>query len=311
MDQDPTTSFVTAGGYRLHLRQIEGDRPGMPTLVFLHEGLGTIGVWGDVPDALCRATCRPGLIYERPGYGASDPRALPWPADVLEQEAEIVLPALLEALGIDCPVLIGHSDGGTIALLYAAAFPDRVRAVITLAAHVVLDDLTFAGVTALERSWREGDLRSELGRLHGPGTETLFRGWSGLWLHPSRHAWSITDRLPHITCPVLAIQAIDDGPFVLVTVELWLSPDDGLDLCLRLIGAVARIRKLHVGDQQQRRTSQGARGTARANSGGVARGRRPFSCHRLRTYYGRRPETGVPSGNRTRVFALKGRCPNL
>jgi pimeloyl-ACP methyl ester carboxylesterase len=96
MDQDPTTSFIPASGYRLHLRQIEGERT--PTLVFLHEGLGTIGVWGDVPDALCRATDCPGVIYERPGYGTSDPRPLPWPADALEQEAEIVLPALLEAL---------------------------------------------------------------------------------------------------------------------------------------------------------------------------------------------------------------------
>ena len=138
------------------------------------------------------------------------PRPLPWPDDVLEQEAEIVLPALLDVLKIDRPVLIGHSDGGTIALLYAASFPERVSAVITLAAHVVLDELTIAGVSALERSWREGDFRSELERLHGPGADTLFRAWSGLWLHPSRRAWSITDRLSRITCPVLAIQGADD-----------------------------------------------------------------------------------------------------
>jgi pimeloyl-ACP methyl ester carboxylesterase len=208
MDQGPTTSFVTASGYRLHLRQIEGD--GTPALVFLHEGLGTIGAWGDIPDALCHATGCAGVIYERPGYGASDPRPLPWPADVLEQEAEIVLPALLDALNIHRPVLIGHSDGGTIALLYAAAFPERVYAVITLAAHVVLDELTFAGVSALERGWQEGDLRTELERLHGPAADRLFRAWSGLWLDPARRAWSITDRLPRITGPVLAIQGTDD-----------------------------------------------------------------------------------------------------
>ena len=123
----------------------------LPTPVFLHEGLGTTGVWGDVPDAVCHATGCPGVIYERPSYGASDPRPVPWPDDIFEQEAEIVLPALLHVLGIDRPVLIGHSDGGTIALIYAAAFPARVCAVITLAAHVVLDELTFAGVSALER----------------------------------------------------------------------------------------------------------------------------------------------------------------
>jgi pimeloyl-ACP methyl ester carboxylesterase len=204
------TSFVTAGGYRLHLRRIEGERPRMPTLVFLHQGLGTIAVWGDVPDVLCRATGLPGVIYERPGYGASDPRPLPWPDDVLEQEAEIVLPALLDALGIERPVLIGHSDGGTIALLFAAAFPDRACALITEGAHVFLDELTFAGVSALERSWREGDLCAQLEQLHGPATDSLFRGWSRLWLAPARRAWSITERLARIKCPVLAIQGADD-----------------------------------------------------------------------------------------------------
>jgi pimeloyl-ACP methyl ester carboxylesterase len=210
MNDGATTSFVTAAGYRLHLRQIEGKRPGLPTLVFLHEGLGTIAVWGDFPDALCHATGCPGVIYERPGYGASDPRPLPWPADVLEQEAEIVLPALLDALRIDRPVLLGHSDGGTIALLYAATFPERVGAVITLAAHVVLDELTAAGVAALEQSWRKGDLRSELERVHGLGAAALFRSWSGLWLDPARRDWSIIERLPLISCPVLAIQGADD-----------------------------------------------------------------------------------------------------
>jgi pimeloyl-ACP methyl ester carboxylesterase len=210
MDDDTTASFVTSAGYRLHLRRIVGERPGIPTLVFLHEGLGTIAVWRDVPNALCRATSCPAVIYERPGYGASDPRSLPWPADVLEQEAEIVLPALLDALSIDRPVLIGHSDGGTIALLYAAAFPERVCAVVALAAHVARDELTLAGVAALERSWREGNLRSELEQLHGPGVDILFRAWSRLWLDPARRDWSIIDRLPHITCPVLAVQGADD-----------------------------------------------------------------------------------------------------
>jgi pimeloyl-ACP methyl ester carboxylesterase len=209
-DGGSRTSFVSAGGYRLHLRQIGGERPAAPTLVFLHEGLGTIAVWGDVPDALCHATACPGVIYERPGYGASDPRPLPWPNHVFEQEAKIVLPALLDALRVNRPVLIGHSDGGTIALLHAAALPERVCAVVTLAAHVILDQLTFAGVSALERSWQEGDLRSELERLHGHRADTLFRGWSGLWLDPAMRSWSIIDRLSRITCPVLAIQGAND-----------------------------------------------------------------------------------------------------
>ncbi|MGH6895043.1 MAG: alpha/beta fold hydrolase [Geminicoccaceae bacterium] len=210
MNEGATTSFVTASGYRLHLRQLAGKRSGLPALVFLHEGLGTINVWGDVPDALCQATGCQGVVYERPGYGASDPRPVPWPDNIFEQEAELVLPALLDALGVDRPVPIGHSDGGTIALLYAAAFPERVRGVVTLAAHVVLDELTLAGVSALERSWREGGLRAELERFHGLGADPLFRGWSGLWLDRARRDWSIIDRLSRITCPVLAIQGADD-----------------------------------------------------------------------------------------------------
>jgi pimeloyl-ACP methyl ester carboxylesterase len=210
MSESTSTSFVTASGYRLHLRHVAGGKCGLPTLVFLHEGLGTIEMWGDIPEAVCRGTGCPGLIYERPGYGASSPRPLPWPDDIFEQESEIVLPALLDQVGIDRPVLIGHSDGGTIALMCAAACPERVRGVVTLAAHVVLDELTLTGLQALERSWREGDLRAELERFHGPAADLLFRGWSGLWLDPARRDWSIVDRLPRITCPVLAIQGADD-----------------------------------------------------------------------------------------------------
>jgi pimeloyl-ACP methyl ester carboxylesterase len=202
--------FVAAAGFRLRLRRIAGGTAGAPTLVFLHQGLGAIEIWGDVPDALCRAADCPGLVYERPGYGASDPRPALWPDDVFEQEAEIVLPALLDALAIERPVLIGHSDGATIALLFAAAFPERPRAVITEGAHVVLDELTVAGVTDLVRAWHDGDLRTELERHHGAGTHALFAGWSGTWLAPARRAWSITDRLGRIRCPVLAIQGADD-----------------------------------------------------------------------------------------------------
>jgi pimeloyl-ACP methyl ester carboxylesterase len=210
MNNGGTTSYLSTSGYRLRVRQILGERRAAPTLVFLHEGLGTIEVWEDVPGALCRMTGCPAVIYERPGYGASDPRPLPWPSDLFEQEANVILRNLLDALHIQHPVLIGHSDGGTIALLHAAAFPEQVRGVITLAAHVVLDELTFAGVFALQHGWHEGELRNELGQRHGPGADALFRAWSDFWLDPARRTWSIVDRLPAITCPVLAIQGADD-----------------------------------------------------------------------------------------------------
>jgi pimeloyl-ACP methyl ester carboxylesterase len=164
------------------------------------------------------------VIYERPGYGASDPRPVPWPDNTFEQEAEIVLPALLDKLGIDRPVLIGHSDGGTIALLCAAALPERVCGVVTLAAHVVLDELHLRGRFGARAQLVGGGLRAELERFHGPGADPLFRGWSGLWLDPARRDWSIIDRLSRITCPVLAIQGADDEyGLVASSTRSWLA----------------------------------------------------------------------------------------
>jgi pimeloyl-ACP methyl ester carboxylesterase len=202
--------FVKAAGHRLRAKRIGEARRDLPTLVFLHEGLGSIPQWRDFPDALCAATGCPGLVYERWGYGGSDPLVLPRPDDFLEREAEQVLPEVLEACAIERPILIGHSDGGTIALLYAAAFPERPLAVITEAAHVVLDEVTLAGIAGVVRWWEGGDLRARLERYHGANTEAMFRGWSETWLRPRRRAWSINARLARITCPVLAIQGADD-----------------------------------------------------------------------------------------------------
>jgi pimeloyl-ACP methyl ester carboxylesterase len=202
--------FITAGGHRLRAIRVGDGTPDLPILVFLHEGLGSIPQWRDFPETLCRVTGCRGLVYERLGYGGSDRASLPRPDDFLEREAEQVLPAVLHACGIDRPVLIGHSDGGTIALRFASVFPERPRGVITEAAHVMLDEVTVAGVTEVARRWSDGELRSRLQRYHGDNTETMFRGWADTWLRPERCAWSITDRLRTIVCPVLAIQGADD-----------------------------------------------------------------------------------------------------
>jgi pimeloyl-ACP methyl ester carboxylesterase len=202
--------LIPAGGRSLRATWIGDDAPERPVLVFLHEGLGSIPQWRDFPEALCRATGCRGFVYERLGYGGSDLASLPRPDDFLEREAQEHLPEVLDACGIDRPVLIGHSDGGTIALLFASAFPERPRGVITEAAHVMLDEVTVAGVTEVARRWSDGRLRSRLQRYHGDNTETMFRGWAETWLRPERRAWSITDRLGAIVCPVLAIQGADD-----------------------------------------------------------------------------------------------------
>ena len=202
--------FVTAAGNRLRALRIGWSGPGGPALVFLHEGLGSIPQWRDFPDALCRATGLAGLVYERWGYGGSDPVTLPRPADFLDVEAREALPEVLAACGIGRPVLVGHSDGGTIALLFAAAFPDRPLACVTEAAHVVREDVTLAGIREVARRWRETDLRERLARHHGANTEAMFRGWAETWLRPEMGRWSIVDRLPAIVCPVLAIQGERD-----------------------------------------------------------------------------------------------------
>ena len=196
-------------GCRLRVRRIAG-RARQPTLVFLHEGLGSITQWRDVPDALSRATGCPALIYERQGYGGSSPRPLPWPDDFLEREADHVLPAVLEAAAIERPVLIGHSDGGSIALLFAATFPDRPAAVVTEAAHVVLDEVTRAGLAGVAAAWAGGGLRVGAVVALEPGTEALFQGWLQSWQGPAHAGWDISPLLPRITCPLLAIQGADD-----------------------------------------------------------------------------------------------------
>jgi pimeloyl-ACP methyl ester carboxylesterase len=198
--------FAAIGGKRLRYRRI----PGAGSIVFLHEGLGSITQWRDFPDALCAATGKGGIVYERLGHGGSDPVELPRPDDFLRIESEAVLPALLDRLGIARPILLGHSDGGTIALLFAAAFPDRPLACITVAAHVFLEPATQSALQAAADAFATTDLRQRLERHHGANTESMFRAWNETWLRQAPRGWSMTDRLTRITCPVLAVQGADD-----------------------------------------------------------------------------------------------------
>ena len=206
---------ILADGRRLAVRLLLGPAAATegavrPTLVFLHEGLGSIAQWRDFPAALCRRTGLPGLVYDRWGFGGSAPLPLPRPVDYLTREAERSLPAVLEACSVTRPLLVGHSDGGSIALLYAAAFPRQPVACITLAAHVFVEEVSLDGIRAAARAWREGDLRQRLERYHGAKTEAMFRGWTETWLRPDFRDWNMLGRLPAITCPLLVIQGEDD-----------------------------------------------------------------------------------------------------
>ena len=186
-----------------------------PLVVFLHEGLGSVAMWKDFPDRLCAAGGFRGLVYSRPGYGRSTPRPLDvkWRPDFMHRQARMVLPALFDALDIDVdadpPWLFGHSDGGSIALIHAAGFPDRVAGLVVLAPHVLVEQEGLDSIVAVHEAWGHGDLCNKLARHHDD-VESAFWGWNDIWLDPDFRSWNIEGLLPEITCPILAIQGRDD-----------------------------------------------------------------------------------------------------
>jgi pimeloyl-ACP methyl ester carboxylesterase len=189
------------------------DAPGRPLLVFLHEGLGSLAMWRDFPQRLCAALQCRGLVYSRPGYGRSTPRAADeaWGPDFMHRQANELLPALLVALGVTGRyALFGHSDGGSIALIHAAHHPDRVAAAIVLAPHILVEAFGLVSIRQAREQYLQGDLRARLARYHDD-VDSAFWGWNGIWLAPRFADWSITPELHGIRCPVLAIQGVDDA----------------------------------------------------------------------------------------------------
>lgn len=206
------SGFLYVGGLRLEYRWTPPNPPmrNSPTLVLLHEGLGCIGLWKDFPERLAQATGLGVFLWSRAGFGRSDPIGMPRPLDYLEQETPMVA-EVLAAAGIERSVLVGHSDGGTIALLHAAS--DRangLESVVTMAAHVFVEDVTIAGIRETKRAWEEGDLRAKLARWHGANVDGAFYGWCDVWLDPAFRDWNIERRLPAVRVPVLAMQGADD-----------------------------------------------------------------------------------------------------
>ena len=198
------------GGLDIELRRIEGARPDAtaPTLVFLHEGLGCVAMWRDFPDRIAAALGWPAVVYSRAGYGGSTPWAQPPAADFMHKAAREELPRMLAALGIDRPVLVGHSDGASIALI-AAAGPVRAQALVAIAPHVFVEAVTVAAIARTRDAWRTEGLASRLGRYHAEPAAT-FDGWTGVWLSEAFADWNIESLLPAIDCPVLAIQGDAD-----------------------------------------------------------------------------------------------------
>ncbi|MEO8345841.1 MAG: alpha/beta hydrolase [Betaproteobacteria bacterium] len=197
---------------RLEYAWLDEARADAPLMVFLHEGLGSVAMWKEYPAALCVAAGMRGLVYSRHGYGRSSarPPEQRWPVDFMQNEACKVLPALFERLGIDDPPwLFGHSDGGSIALLYASNFPARVAGVVAVAAHVFVEDLSVASIERARTSYATTDLKQRLARYHDD-PDSAFLGWNGIWLDPAFRDWNIEACLQRISCPVLAVQGEDD-----------------------------------------------------------------------------------------------------
>lgn len=205
-----TLDVFIAEGRLAASRIFPARQTGAEALVFLHEALGSISLWRGFPEALCAATGREGLVYERFGSGGSDPIPGPRGTTYLHEEAHR-LREVLAATGIRSPILVGHSDGGTIALLFAAACPDSVAAAVTLAAHVLIEPETVLAVREVAERWRTTDLPIRLGRHHGAGTEALFHAWADTWTSPEFASWNVEEELGSVTAPLLVLQGENDA----------------------------------------------------------------------------------------------------
>jgi pimeloyl-ACP methyl ester carboxylesterase len=207
----PQFAEVVAGGrpLRIEYRWVGADAAA-PLVVFLHEGLGSVSMWRDFPQQLCAAAGCRGLVYSRPGYGRSTPRAADerWAPDFMHRQAWELLPALLHALGVTTPPwLLGHSDGGSIALLHAARRP--VAGCVVMAPHILVEPVSLTSIEQARRAYLEGTLRERLARHHDD-PDSAFWGWNGIWLDPAFRGWNIEAEIAAITAPLLAIQGVDD-----------------------------------------------------------------------------------------------------
>jgi len=205
--------FATVDGRRIEVRLIPGDALTRPPLVFLHEGLGSVALWRDFPDKVAARLGARALIYSRFGYGQSDGLADGPPArrtpDFMHREALDTLPALLDQLGIERPLLIGHSDGASIALIYAASSGRPVAGLALMAPHVFVEPICVESIARIRETYRTTDLRERFGKYHAR-VDDAFLGWADSWLAPEFLSWSIEDLLPRVTAPLLLIQGRDD-----------------------------------------------------------------------------------------------------
>jgi pimeloyl-ACP methyl ester carboxylesterase len=203
-----TDGRICVDGHNLEWRRVDGD-PASPPLVFLHEGLGSARLWRDFPDRLAAATGRSAYVYSRYGYGDSDVLSEPRRPDYMHHEALVVLPALLANLDVSRPVLVGHSDGASIALISAGSGTVEVSGLVLLAPHAFVENESVAGIAAARTAYETTELAERLARHHRDGDATFF-GWNDIWLSPEFRSWNIEEYVPGVRAPILCVQGDTD-----------------------------------------------------------------------------------------------------
>ena len=220
------TDFITIDSVRIRFETIDG-REDKPVLVFLHEGLGCVEMWKDFPQLLCSRSQCPGLLYDRQGFGKSSPLSRERDINYVHEYAHRELAALLEKLLVDRPyILVGHSDGASIALIYGATDRPGLRGIISEAAHVFLEHKTVAGIRAADQEYERLGPKG-LTKYHGSRTHAVFKGWSAVWLSSWFRSWNIEGLLTAIDCPVLALQGKDDAYGTMAQIDSIVSHVSG------------------------------------------------------------------------------------
>jgi len=212
--------FIEIGSSRLEYKMV-GPHPGeAATFVLLHEGLGSVGIWGDFPARLADTTGFGVFAYSRAGYGRSTPSTMPRRVSFMHEEARDVLPHVLDAIGLQRGILLGHSDGASIAAIYAGSIEDhRVRGLVLLAPHFLTEEFGIAEIARMREAYETTDLRVKLGKWH-QNPDNAFHSWSGPWLDPGFREWEITEELAYIRVPILIIQGTDDQYGTLRQIEI-------------------------------------------------------------------------------------------
>jgi len=214
------SGFLHIGASDLEYRLIGPAPDAAPTIVMLHEGLGSVGLWGDFPEKLQAATGAGVFAYSRAGYGASSPVVLPRPLDYMHIEAFDVLPTLLETIGFRRGLLLGHSDGASIAAIYAGSRQDhRVQGIALIAPHFIVEDISVKSIAEIKTAYETTDLRAKLARWH-KDVDNAFYGWNGAWLDPKFRDWDISEYLAYIRVPVAVIQGEHDQYGTMRQVEI-------------------------------------------------------------------------------------------